>query len=151
MGLFDSFRKKVEKKSEEINPLYTYLKDADLGIHNLQVVDQNGIVTVTGEVQEGQSMERVNELLAAKNIASLNNNITVADLSDLGIRYTVNTNSSNLNCRKGPSTDQDIVGKFPKGAVVNLVQRHNATWHKVRNEEIEGYCHTDYLSQVQNT
>ncbi len=96
-------------------------------------------------------MERVNELLAAKNIASLNNNITVADLSDLGIRYTVNTNSSNLNCRKGPSTDQDIVGKFPKGAVVNLVQRHNATWHKVRNEEIEGYCHTDYLSQVQNT
>ena len=39
MGLFDSFRKKVEKKSEEINPLYTYLKDADLGIQNLQVVD----------------------------------------------------------------------------------------------------------------
>ena len=151
MGLFDAFKKKVEEKAEVINPLHGYLKEANLNIENLQVVDANGTVTVTGTAQDGETAAKINELLAAKGVASVTNNIAIADLSHLNIKYRVATNSSNLNCRKGPSTDNEIVGKFPKDAVVTLVQKHNATWHKVRNEEIEGYCHMDYLEQVQNT
>ena len=73
------------------------------------------------------------------------------DLSHLNIQYRVATKSSNLNCRKGPGTDQDIVGKFPKDAIVTLVKRHNATYNMVRNGEVEGFCHTDYLEEVQST
>ncbi|MBT8326845.1 MAG: SH3 domain-containing protein [Bacteroidia bacterium] len=151
MGLFDSFKKKVKETSEEINPLHKILTDANLGIENLQVVNANGTVTVTGSAQEGEAIEKVNELLAANGVLSVTNNLGVADLSHLGVKYRVATNSSNLNCRKGPSTDNEIVGKFPKDAIVQLVKKHNATWHMVRNDEIEGFCHTDYLEQVQNT
>ena len=63
----------------------------------------------------------------------------------------ITTKGSNLNCRKGPGTDHEIVGKFPKDAIVNLVKKYNATWHVVRTEEVEGFCHTDYLAEVQNT
>lgn len=151
MGLFDAFKKKVEEKAEVVNPLYTYLKDANLGIDNLQVSDANGTVTVTGTAADGEMKQRVNDLLAARGVASVTNNITIADLSHLGIKYKVNTKSSNLNCRQEPNTDSPILGKFPKDAIVTLVQKYNATWHVVKNDELQGYCHTDYLEQVQNT
>lgn len=151
MGLFDAFKKKVEVKAEEVNPLHGYLKNANLAIENLQVVDANGTVTVTGVAQEGSASAKVTELLKAKGISSITNNISIADLTSLNIKYKVSTNSSNLNCRKGPSTDDEIVGKFPKGAVVTLVQKHNDTWHKVKDDKVSGYCHTDYLEAISGT
>ena len=151
MGLFDAFKKKAEVKAEEINPLHGYLKDANLPIENLQVVDANGTVTVTGVAQEGSAAAKVEELLKAKGIGSITNSISIADLTSLNIKYKVATNSSNLNCRKGPSTDDEIVGKFPKGTIVTLVQKHSDTWHKVKTDDTAGYCHTDYLESVQTT
>ena len=151
MGLFDAFKKKAAVKAEEVNPLHGYLTEANLGIENLQVVDANGTVTVTGTAQDGETAAKVAELLTARGVASVTNNVAIADLSHLGIQYRVATNSSNLNCRKGPSKDDKIVGKFPKDAVVNLIKRHNATWHLVKAEEVQGFCHTDYLEQVKNT
>ncbi len=151
MGLFDSFKKKVKETSEEINPLHKILTDANLGIDNLQVANANGTVTVTGTAQDGEAIAKMEELLTANGVLSVTNKVGIADLSHLGIKYRVTTNSSNLNCRKGPSTDNEIVGKFPKDTIVQLVKKHNATWHRVRNDEIEGFCHTDYLKQVQNT
>jgi hypothetical protein len=152
MGLFDAFKKKVEEKSEVVNPLFSYLKDANLGIDNLQVSsDANGTVTVTGTAADGEMKERVNALLAARGVTAVANDVAIADLSHLGIKFKVATKSSNLNCRQEPNTDATIVGKFQKDAIVTLVQKYNATWHVVKNDEIEGYCHTDYLEQVQNT
>lgn len=134
-----------------VNPLYTYLKDANLGIDNLQVSDANGTVTVTGTAADGEMKQRINDLLAARGVASIANNVAIADLSHLNINYKVATKSSNLNCRQEPNTDSAIIGKFPKDAIVTLVQKYNATWHVVKNDEIQGYCHTGYLEQVQNT
>ena len=153
MGLFDMFKKKVEEKAEVINPLHGYLKEAGLPIENLQVAENNGSVTVTGIAEDGESASKVSDLLAAKGIAAtqIHNNISIADLSSLNLKYKVATNSSNLNCRKGPSTDNEIVGKFPKGSIVTLTQKYNATWHVVKNDEIEGFCHTDYLEEVAST
>jgi uncharacterized protein YgiM (DUF1202 family) len=151
MGIFDAFKKKVEEVSKLENPLHGYLKRGDLAIENLQVVDANGTVTLTGTAQDGEAAAKAVEMLKAKGVASITNNISIADLSHLGIRYKVKTESSNLNCRKGPSTDAEIVGKFPKDAVVTLLQKHNAAWYKVRGSEAEGYCNTDYLEQVSNT
>ncbi len=147
------FKKKVEEKSEEINPLQGYLTQAGLPVENLQVIENDGNVTVTGVSQTGEAVAKVTELLTIKGIAaaSISNNISIADLTSLNLQYKVATNSSNLNCRKGPSTDNEIVCKFPKGAVVTLTQKYNDTWHKVKNDEIKGFCHTDYLEQVAST
>lgn len=151
MGLFDAFKKKVEDKSEVVNPLYGYLKDAGLPIENLQVVESNGSVTVTGVAENGESRSLVEEMLKGKGVVNIQNNINVADLSNSGITYKVTTKGSNLNCRKGPSTKDEIAGKFANGSVVTLVQKHNDTWHKVKNAEITGFCHTDYLEHMTNT
>lgn len=151
MGLFDIFKTKTVVKEAAVHPLQEYLKEANLAIENLQVVDANGTVTITGSAQDGQSADKVKELLRTKRIPSLTNNITIADVSHLGIEYKVTTNSGRLNCRKGPGTQDEIVGKFPENAVVTLVQKHNATWHKVRGNETEGYCRTKYLEKVSGT
>ena len=151
MGLFDAFKKKVEVKSEEVNPLHGYLKNAGLPIENLQVAESNGTVTVSGVSENGESLGLVEDMLKAKGAMSIQNNITVADLSNSGVTYKVTTKGSNLNCRKGPTTTDEIVGKFANGSVVTLVQKHNDTWHMVKNAETQGYCHTDYLNHMTNT
>jgi len=151
MGIFDAFKKKAGVKAEEGHPIQEYLKDADLAIENLQVVEENGTVTIMGSVQDGESADKVEELLRAKRIPSLTNNLTIADLSHLGIEYTVTTHSGRLNCRKGPGTQDEIVGKFSENTIVTLVQKHNATWHKVRGDKTEGYCRTKYLIEVSGT
>jgi uncharacterized protein YgiM (DUF1202 family) len=151
MGFFDALKKKVEVKAEEVHPLQGYLEEANLAIENLQVVDVKGAITITGTAQDGESADKVRELLRAKRMGSVSNRIAIADLSHLGIEYTVITNSGRLNCRKGPGTKDEIVGKFPQNALVTLVQKHNATWHKVRGNNTEGYCRTKYLNEVSST
>jgi len=151
MGLFDAFKKKVEEKSEVVNPLYGYLKDAGLPIENLQVSESNGSVTVTGLAENGETLSLVEDMLKAKGVSTIHNNVNVVDHSNSGVTYKVTTKGSNLNCRKGPTTTDEIVGKFANGSVVSLVQKHNDTWHMVKNDEITGYCHTDYLDHMSNT
>jgi uncharacterized protein YgiM (DUF1202 family) len=151
MGLFDAFKKKVAVEAEKINPLHGYLAGGNLAIENLQVVDGNGTVTLTGVAQDGETAQKAVAMLKAKGVSSVTNNIAIADLSGLGIKYRVNTESTNLNCRKGPSTDDEVVGKLAKDAIVTLVHKFNTSWHYVRGEETEGYCNTDYLAEVSNT
>ena len=81
MGLFDIFKTKTVVKEAAVHPLQEYLKEANLAIENLQVVDANGTVTITGSAQDGQSADKVKELLRTKRIPSLTNNITIADVS----------------------------------------------------------------------
>ena len=56
------------------------------------------------------------------------------------------TKSSNLNIRKGPGTDQPIVGKAAHDEIITLVNRSNALWWLVRTKDgEEGYCYAQYL------
>ena len=56
------------------------------------------------------------------------------------------TESSNLNIRKGPGTDQPIVGKAAKNEVITLVSRANDQWWQVRTKDgEEGYAYAQYL------
>jgi len=69
--------------------LYNHLKEAGLAIENLQVLDANGTVTVTGVAQDGETATKVNELLIAKGVALVTNKVTIADLSHLNLQYKV--------------------------------------------------------------
>src|SRR5690606_26551006 len=62
----------------------------------------------------------------------------------------VTTESSNLNIRKGPGTDQEIVGKAAHGEVITLVSRANDLWWQVRTDDgEEGYAYAQYLTPVE--
>ena len=149
MGIFDAFKKKVEEKSEEINPIFGVLQNAELGIEDLQVANNAGTIRVSGNVQNGEVLSRVEEIVLAQPGANaIDNAIEIADVSAQNIHLEVETRSSNLNVRQGPGTNHDIVGKFPKGTKVTLVKRINNTWYVVRGNDIEGHCHTDYLKEI---
>ncbi len=66
-----------------------------------------------------------------------------------GGKVEVVTENSNLNIRKGPGTDQPIVGKAAKGEIITLVSKANDQWWLVRtNDGEEGYSYAQYLNPV---
>ena len=67
----------------------------------------------------------------------------------IGSQARVITQNSNLNVRKGPGTDQPIVGKASKGEIITLVSKANQQWWLVRTTEgEEGYCYAQYLEPL---
>ncbi|MFB1002727.1 MAG: SH3 domain-containing protein [Bacteroidia bacterium] len=73
-----------------------------------------------------------------------------AEVPTSGVTYKVATRGTNLNCRKDPDIKSEIVGKFANGSEVSLVEKHSDKWHLVKNAEVSGYCHTDWLELVSN-
>jgi uncharacterized protein YgiM (DUF1202 family) len=64
-----------------------------------------------------------------------------------GRRAKVTTQESNLNVRKGPGTDQPIVGKAALNDYVTLISQANDQWWLVRTSDgKEGYAYAQYLS-----
>ena len=73
----------------------------------------------------------------------LNVNATAA----AGTKAKVTTNSSNLNIRKGPGTDQEIVGKAAHGETVTILSAPNDQWSLIKTDKgVEGYAYTQYLA-----
>jgi uncharacterized protein YgiM (DUF1202 family) len=73
-------------------------------------------------------------------------NINVSTMAP-GSKALVTTQQSNLNIRKGPGTDQPIVGKAAHNEMVTLVSKTNDQWWLVRtNGGAEGYASAQYLS-----
>ena len=65
-----------------------------------------------------------------------------------GTKAKVATKSSNLNIRKGPGTDQEIVGKAARHEIVTVISRPNEQWSLIRTDGgIEGYAYSMYLTQ----
>ena len=65
-------------------------------------------------------------------------------------KVKVVTKESNLNIRKGPGTDQPIVGKAAHGAIITFLGKANDQWWLVRdNDGEEGYCYAQYLEPVE--
>ncbi len=73
-------------------------------------------------------------------------NVNVSSMVPGG-KAVVTTEKSNLNIRKGPGTDQPIVGKAAHAEIVDLVSKTSDQWWLVRTSAgIEGYAFAQYLS-----
>jgi len=83
------------------------------GVTNLQVREQNNVLYVDGNAPNGQVKDDLwkiyNKIDPDYRAADLVLNVNVNMAS--GSKAKVITQSSNLNIRKGPGTDQPIVGK----------------------------------------
>lgn len=66
-----------------------------------------------------------------------------------GEKYTVATESSNLNIRSQPQIGDNIIGKAPKDSVVTVLEiLSDGSWAKVYYNGITGYCSMSYLKKV---
>ena len=119
------------------------------GVSNLQVIEQDGILYVSGNAGSTAAKDAVWNALGAidstYSASDINVDVQVSGLAS-GSSLTVATEDSNLNIRQEPSTDAAIVGKAAKGESVTLVEQTSEDWWKVKTADgEEGYAYARYL------
>lgn len=119
------------------------------GISNLQVREQGNVLYIDGEASSGASKDKLwniyNSIDPDFRAGDLVMNINVA--AGAGTKAKVTTDKSNLNIRKGPGTDQPIVGKAAHNSTVTLLSKTNDQWWLVKTENgEEGYAYAEYLT-----
>lgn len=131
---------------------YKELTDAATaaGISDLQVREQDGVLYIDGTSPSGAVKDQLWNIydkidpnfLAGDVVMNVNVNVAASVT-----KVKVTTESSNLNIRKGPGTDQPIVGKAAHGEIITLVSQSNAQWWLVRTDDNEeGYAYAQYLT-----
>ena len=120
------------------------------GVTNLQVREQGNVLYIDGVAPTGQVKDNLwstyNTIDPDFRAGDLIMNINVAAMVP-GAKAKVTTNASNLNIRKGPGTDQPIVGKAAHNSTVTLINKTNDQWWLVRSAEgEEGYAYAQYLT-----
>lgn len=149
MGLFDEVNKAVVNQQQQKN-YGDILQQAGINIPNLWVQDVKGTLTIAGTVPDMQTAEKaVAALKAQPGVVNVFNLFEMEDLTSKNIRMKVITKSSNLNIRKGPGTDFEIVGKAAHESQVQLIKRMYNDWYFVRTEDgVEGFSSANYLQGV---
>lgn len=121
------------------------------GVQNLQVSEQNNVLHITGDAPNAQAKDnlwniynkidpdfRADDLILDVNAAAA-----------AGTKAKVVTESSNLNIRKGPGTDQPIVGKAAHHEIVTVINKTNDQWSLIKTDKgAEGYVYSQYLAPV---
>ena len=122
------------------------------GATNLAVRDQDNVLYIDGEVPTGEAKDKLWSLYDKidpdyrSGDLVLNLNVSPAAPST---RLKVTTESSNLNIRKGPGTDQPIIGKAAHNSEVTLLSKYNEEWALIRSAKgEEGYCSLKYLTAI---
>ncbi len=124
-------------------------KASNLSIADLKVREQDGVLYIDGTAPNGAAKDALWDSYSAidPNFAGgdLVMNIKVSEAAVTSTAKVV-TDSSNLNIRKGPGTDQPIVGKAAHGETITVISRSNDQWWLVRTKDgEEGYAYARYL------
>ena len=146
MGLFDDVNKAVVNQQQQ-NNYNTILQQSGVTIQNIKIQDVAGTLTIAGSVQDMQTAEKAIAILRAQmGVVAVINLLEIEDLTSKNIRLKVITKSSNLNIRKGPGTEFEIIGKAAHNSFVQLIKRMYNDWYYVRTEEgIEGFSSANFL------
>ncbi|TAH05898.1 MAG: SH3 domain-containing protein [Sphingobacteriales bacterium] len=134
---------------------YKELIDAatNAGVANLQVREQEGVLYIDGDTSgttKQQLWDIYGKLDPDYSGGDLMLNInSIAGVSE-GAKLKVTTNRTNLNIRKGPSTEDTVVGKAARHEIVTLVKKENDQWWYIQTKDgEEGYSYTQYLTPVE--
>ncbi len=122
------------------------------GVSNLQVREQDNVLYIDGEAPNGQVKDNLwniyNKLDPDFRSGDLVLDVKVSDMA-AGTKAKVITESSNLNIRKGPGTDQAIVGKAAHNEVVTIISKANDQWSLIKTDNgEEGYVYSQYLQKA---
>ncbi|MEJ7912163.1 MAG: SH3 domain-containing protein [Chitinophagaceae bacterium] len=131
---------------------YKALVDAakNAGVQNLQVREQNNVLYIDGQAASGSVKDQLWNVYNSIDPDFRAGDVVLdvkVDSMAAGTKATVTTEKSNLNIRKGPGTDQPIVGKAGHNDTVTLISKTSEQWWLVRTESgDEGYAYAEYLS-----
>jgi uncharacterized protein YgiM (DUF1202 family) len=123
------------------------------GVTDLKVAEKDGVLYIDGMAPNAPVKNKLWDIygeidpnfLSGDVVMNINVSTAVA-----GSKVRVVTNESSLNIRKGPGTDQPVVGKATHGSVITLLDSSNSQWWLVRdNDGEEGYCYAQYLSPAE--
>lgn len=119
------------------------------GISNLQVSEQGNVLHVDGDAPDGATKDKLwdiyNKIDPDYRAGDLILDVNVA--VSVGSKAKVTTDSTNLNIRKGPGTDQEIVGKAAHDEIVTVQSKTNDQWWLIKTDRgVEGYAYAQYLS-----
>jgi hypothetical protein len=133
---------------DKYKDLVDYAKTS--GLANLQVREQDNVLYVDGEAPSGAVKDKLWDIYGKIDpdfrSADLVMNVQVSTAVP-GSKATVTTDKSNLNIRKGPGTDQPLIGKAAHNEIVTLVSKTNDQWWLIRTASgQEGYAYAQYLS-----
>ena len=134
---------------------YKELTDAAAaaGIGDLAVREQDGVLYVDGTAPTAEVKDQLWNIYDKidPNFATGDLVLNVkTDISAAVTKVKVTTETSNLNIRKGPGTDQPIVGKAAHNEIITLVSRSSDQWWMVRTDDgEEGYAYAQYLTPVE--
>lgn len=149
MGLFDQVNNAVVNQ-QQVNDYTAVLQKAGVTVQNLKVSNANGQLTVAGTVTDMQAAEKaVQALKTQPGVQSVVNLLEMEDLREKNIRMKVATKESNLNIRKGPGTEFEILGKAAHGSTVQLIKRMYNDWYYIKTDSgVEGFCSRNYLQEI---
>ncbi len=123
------------------------------GLSSLNIGEQSGVLHIQGTAPNADVKNRLWDIYGRIDPNFLSGDVVMdVDVAGavVGGKVKVNTNESNLNIRKGPGTDQPIVGKAAKGEIITLVGKANDQWWLVRTADgEEGYSYAQYLTPVE--
>lgn len=119
---------------------------------NLAVRAQDNVLYIDGVVPTGEAKDKLwgiyDKIDPDYRSGDLVLNLNVSPAAP-STRLKVTTESSNLNIRKGPGTDQPIIGKAAHNSEVTLLSKYNDEWALVRSANgEEGYCSLKYLTAI---
>ena len=119
------------------------------GVSNLQVSEQDNVLHIDGDAPDGATKDKLWDIYGKIDpdfrSGDVVMNVNVA--ASAGSKAKVTTDSTNLNIRKGPGTDQPIVGKAAHNEIVTLQSKTNDQWWLIKTDAgVEGYAYAQYLS-----
>ena len=120
------------------------------GVSNLQISEAEGVLHVNGDAPSGAVKDNLWNVYNKIDPNFLSGDLVLnvnAGPAAAGTKLKVTTDSSSLNIRKGPGTDQPVVGSAGHGEIVSLVSQSNDQWWLVRTDAgEEGYAFAQYLT-----
>ncbi len=119
------------------------------GVTGLQVREQGQVLYIDGTAPTAAVKDKLwevyNQIDPDYKSGDVVMNVNAATAT--GTKATVTTDSTDLNIRKGPGTDQQVIGKAARGAVVTILSATNAQWSLIKTDNgEEGYVYSQYLS-----
>ena len=121
-------------------------------VADLQYLEQDGVLQIRGTAPDANTKNNLWDIYNQIDPNFLSGDVVMnIDVSSAvaGSKVRVVTQEGNLNVRKGPGTDQPIVGKVAKGEEIILLSRANSQWWLVRLKNAqEGYCYAQYLEPI---
>jgi len=149
MGLFDNINKAVTTPQEAVNYNAVLIK-AGVTISNVKFLVEGNTLSFSGSVNDINDGEKATAALKqAFPKFEIKNFTEVEDLSAQNIFYRVATQSSNLNIRKGPGKEYDVVGKAAHNSKVQLIKKMYNGWYFIKDSDgEEGFSSTEYLELI---